>query len=266
MLGFAAFDDCQNADIQLDRPPMNDQDIPSSPPDFRPAWREELLSDAWFAQCPSALREALQRLGRVQRLGAGEALFERGQAAEGLACVLEGALRVGAVQGDGRATLLAFLEPGQWFGEISLIDGRPRTHDAVADGPTVVLRVPQAALQTWLAEHPAHWQAIAQLACGKLRMLFGVLEDIAQLPLEARLAKRLWLEAHGWGGRHGPPRLLLRLPQEQLALMLGVSRQSTNKALRALEARGLIGLRYGSIALNDLSALGQAAGITSPAA
>ncbi|MBT9594894.1 MAG: Crp/Fnr family transcriptional regulator [Vitreoscilla sp.] len=242
---------------------MHDPDIPQ--PDL-PAWRQVLMADTWFAQCPAELRDALWRLARVQRLGHGEALFERGQAAEGLACVLEGALRIGAVQGDGRATLLAFVEPGQWFGEISLIDGRPRTHDAVADGPTVLLHVPQAALQAWLAEHPAHWQAIAQLACGKLRMLFGVLEDIAQLPLEARLAKRLWLEAHGWARRSGPPRTLLRLPQEQLALMLGVSRQSANKALRALASRGLLSLRYGSIELNDLAALAQAARATDAAA
>lgn len=242
---------------------MHDPDIPQPE---TPAWRQVLMADTWFAQCPAELRDALWRLARVQRLGHGEALFERGQAAEGLACVLEGALRIGAVQGDGRATLLAFVEPGQWFGEISLIDGRPRTHDAVADGPTVLLQVPQAALRAWLAEHPAHWQAIAQLACGKLRMLFGVLEDIASLPLEARLAKRLWLEAHGWAGRNGPPRTLLRLPQEQLALMLGVSRQSTNKALRALESRGLLSLRYGSIELNDLAALGHAARATDAAA
>lgn len=86
-------------------------------------------------------------------------------------------------------------------------------------------------------------------------MLFGAIEDIAHLPLEGRLAKRLWLVAHGYGGRSGAPRRVLSLPQEQLALMLGVSRQSANKALRALEARGLIALRYGGIELLDLAAL-----------
>lgn len=242
---------------------MHDPDIPASDP---PAWRELLLADAWFAQCPTELRDALWRLGRVQRLRSGEALFERGQAAGGLACVLAGALRVGAVHADGRATLLAFLEPGQWFGEISLIDGRPRTHDAVADGATTVLRVAEPELRDWLAAHPAHWQPIAQLACAKLRMLFGVLEDIAQLPLEARLAKRLWLEAHRWGARTTPPRRTLRMPQEQLALMLGVSRQTANKALRTLEARGLLTLRYGGIELGDLAGLGRAAGVQDPGA
>lgn len=242
---------------------MQDQDIPephqpealNTWPEALAAWREVLLADTWFAGVPLPLRTALLRLGRVQALGPGQALFGRGQVAEGLCCVLEGALRVGAVQADGSESVLAFVEPGQWFGEISLIDGQPRTHDAVADGPTTVLQVPQPALLTWLAEHPAHWQAIAQLACAKLRMLFGVIEDIAHLPLEGRLAKRLWLVAHGYGGRSGAPRWVLNLPQEQLALMLGVSRQSANKALRALEARGLIALRYGGIELRDLAGL-----------
>lgn len=248
---------------------MNDQDIPEpaaarrAPLDEPLArWQPVLDADLWFRQCPAALRAALLRLARPLQLAPGQALFARGQVAEGLCCVLQGALRVGAVQADGSESVLAFIEPGQWFGEISLIDGRPRTHDAVADGATLVLLVPQAALLGWLQAHPAHWRAIAELACAKLRMLFGVLEDIAHLPLEGRLARRLWLVAHGYGGRSGPPRQLLRLPQEQLALMLGVSRQSANKALRALEGRGLIALHYGGIELLDLpalAALGEAA-------
>jgi CRP/FNR family transcriptional regulator, cyclic AMP receptor protein len=218
-------------------------------------WLPVLQADLWFSQCPAELCAALLRLARPLHLAPGQALFARGQPPAGLCCVLQGALRVGAVQADGGESVLAFIEPGQWFGEISLIDGRPRTHDAVADGATQVLLVPQAPLLGWLQAHPAHWRQIAELACTKLRMLFGVLEDIAHLPLEGRLAKRLWLVAHGYGARSGPPRRLLRLPQEQLALMLGVSRQSTNKALRALEARGLIAQHYGGIELLDLPAL-----------
>jgi CRP-like cAMP-binding protein len=237
---------------------MDDQDIPES---FTPAWRGLLRSDGWFMSAPLELRAALMRLGRMRRLGVGEALFARGQTAEGLCCVLEGALRVGALQADGSESVLAFVEPGQWFGEISLIDGRPRTHDAVADGMTTVWQVPYPELLGWLDEHPAHWRTIAQLACAKLRMAFGMLEDIARLPLEGRLAKRLWMLAHGYGARSGPPRTTLRLPQEQLALMLGVSRQSANKALRALEARGVLALSYGAVELLDLDALIAAASV-----
>lgn len=219
------------------------------------ALRAALESDAWFASCDAALRDALVARSQTWRLAAGERLFARGADAEGLCCVTAGALRIGALQADGSESLLAYVEPYQWFGEISMIDGAPRTHDAVADGATTVLVVPRATLHDWLQAHPVHWRDLARLACAKLRVAFGVLEDIAHLPLEARLAKRLWLLAHGWGARPDQARRVIRLPQEQLALMLGVSRQSANKALRALEAQGLVALRYGEIELIDLEAL-----------
>lgn len=223
-------------------------------PPIPPALAAVLATDGWFASCDLQLRAALVQRAQLWRLAPGERLFARGADADGLCCVTAGALRIGAQQADGGESLLAYIEPYQWFGEISMIDGAPRTHDAVADGETTVLVVPRDALLAWLAEHPACWRDLARLACAKLRTTFEVLEDIAHLPLEARLAKRLWLLAHGWGAR-GEARRVVRLPQEQLALMLGVSRQSTNKALRALEAQGLVALKYGEIELLDLPAL-----------
>lgn len=216
-----------------------------------------LRAHRWFAQCGPALQLHLIAAGQRLRLADGQTLFERGALADGLCCVLSGALRVGALARDGSASLLAYLEPGHWFGEISLLDGRPRSHDAVADGPTEVWLLAQAPLQDWLDRHPQHWRALAQLACAKLRLSFEVLEDIAQLPLEARLAKRLVLVARGYDSvaAAAPRRRLLRLPQEQLALMLGVSRQTVNKALKRLESAGLLALRYGVIELRDEAAL-----------
>lgn len=213
-----------------------------------------LHANRWFAQCGSALQQRLIDSGRRLRLAEGQALFERGGVPQGLSCVLGGALRVGTLGREGEQSLLAYLEPGQWFGEISLLDGLPRTHDAVADAPTEVWVVAQAPLQDWLDAHPAHWRDIARLACAKLRMSFEVLEDIAQLPLDARLAKRLVLVARGYLGNE-PVRSHVRLPQEQLALMLGVSRQTVNKLLKAMAGEGLIALRYGEIELLDLAAL-----------
>ncbi len=220
-----------------------------------------LRSNAWFGSCPAELQLALLERAQWRRLQPGEALFARGQDADGLCCVVAGALHVGAVHADGSRTLLAHLEPYQWFGEVSMLDGLPRTHDAVADAEAAVLVVPQPALHAWLSAHPEHWQHIGRLACAKLRMMFTVLEDIQQLTLEQRLAKRLWLTAHGIDGQPAgaPPRRRIHVPQEQLALMLGVSRQSVNKALRQLEAAGLVALRYGGIELLDTAALGRLA-------
>lgn len=212
-----------------------------------PALRGLLASEPWFGSCAPGLQQALVEAGRLHRLADGERLFARGQAAEGLCCVLAGALRVGSLDAEGEPALLGFLEPYQWFGEISMIDGLPRTHDASAEGETELLLVPRPSLIAWLEGHPAHWRDVARLACAKLRQAFEVLEDIQRLPLEQRLMKRLWLQARGYGSR--PARRRLRLPQDQLALMMGVSRQSVNKALQSLEAQGLIALRYGGIEL-----------------
>ena len=226
-----------------------------------PALQAALRTDAWFGSCAPPLQEALLGLGRAGQLAAGERLFTRGASAEGLCCVTAGALRVGALQPDGSESLLGYVEPYQWFGEISLLDGLPRTHDAVADVDTTVWQVPQPELRVWLDANPAHWRDVARLVCTKLRLAFTMLEDIAHLPLEQRLAKRLWLVAHGNGTRPDAPRRQLRLPQEQLALMLGVSRQSANKALRALEDKGVLKLRYGAIELIDVAVLARAAGL-----
>lgn len=223
--------------------------------------RAAFETDAWFACCPRDFADALFQMARTRQLRHGESLFMRGASADGLCCVLAGGLRVSRMQSDGSESLLAYLEPYQWFGEISLIDGAPRTHDAVADGVTRLALVPEPALLAWLQTHPQHWRDLAKLTCMKLRTVFGVLEDIALLPLEQRLAKRLWLVAHGYGARSDPARRHVRLPQEQLALMLGVSRQTVNKALRSLERDGVLALRYGSIELLDLAALQAAGGL-----
>jgi CRP/FNR family transcriptional regulator, cyclic AMP receptor protein len=231
--------------------------MPADP--LSPAEQALLHANAWLASCAPALRQLLLSEGRRLALGAGQTLFERGGRPEGLCCVLDGALRVGSLQADGTASLLAYLEPGQWFGEISLLDGLPRTHDAVADGATVVWLLPHALLQDWLDRHPQCWRDLARLACAKLRLTFEVLEDIARLPLPQRLAKRLLLVAQAYGA--GVPRRRIRLPQEQLALMLGVSRQTVSKALRELAEGGLLALHYGEIELLDPVAL-QAMGRT----
>ena len=226
---------------------------------------QALARSRWFASCDPELQDALRALGHGLGLVDGELLFHQGQLSAGLCCVLSGALQVGRLQADGRQSLLAYIEGGQWFGEISLLDGQPRTHDVRSDGPSRLWLVPEVALVDWLDRHPRHWRSIARLACAKLRLSFEVLEDIASLPLEARLAKRLMQVAQGYGEQDltlsadaAPHRLCL--PQEQLALMMGVSRQTVNKALKSLEAQGHIALRYGGIELLDpqaLAALGQ---------
>jgi len=221
--------------------------------------RSALLSDDWYRSCPPPLQDALIVHARERRLQPGEYLFMRGTDDGDLYCVLAGSLCVQSVDAEGEMPVLVVLEPYHWFGELSLIDRTPRSHDAVAETEVTVLRVPCAALESWLAANPAHWRDIARLAAGKLRIAFHLMDEELRRPLLERVARRLWLVAHGWGYRTNEPRRRIRLSQDQLARMLGTTRTGVNKALRELERQGLMRLHYGEIELLDLVALRQGA-------
>ena len=220
-------------------------------------YRTRLQDGHWFGALPGALQEALLAAAQVQRLDAGQRLFRRGDPPSGLYAVVEGAMRIGAVNQDGKEALLTLVEPPYWFGEISLFDGQPRTHDAFAEGPCTLLLVPQAALLALLERQPQYWRDFALLMSHKLRLAFIALEQMSLLPTAPRLARRLLLIAENYG--EGEPRRVIHLAQEQLALMLAISRQTTNQILKELEAQGVLRLTYGEIEILDLDRLRQAA-------
>lgn len=226
------------------------------------AWRSHLMQGQWFSHLPSSLQDSLLSLARVRRLPAGQRLFARGDAPCGLYAVLEGAIRVGAVSEQGKEALLSLVEPVQWFGEICLFDGQPRTHDADAVGPCVLLHIPHATLLAFLEQQPQHWRQLALLMSHKLRLTLINLEQLTLLPAPARVAHRLLMIAAGYG--ETAARRVLQLPQEQLALLLSLSRQTTNQILKDLEHQGMLRLGYGEIELLDTPRLRALAGVDGP--
>ena len=212
--------------------------------------RSRLLTGQWFSHLPASFQDSLLAAARERRLTAGQRLFQRGDPPCGLYAVLDGAVRIGAVSEQGKEALLSLVEAPHWFGEISLFDGQPRTHDAYAVGPCTLLNIPQATLLKLLDEHPVYWRHLALLMSHKLRLTFINLEQLSLLPAPARLAHRLLMIAEGYG-EIDAPRRLLQLPQEQLASMLSLSRQTTNQILKDLQGQGIIGLGYGEIEILD---------------
>ncbi|MFE8597782.1 Crp/Fnr family transcriptional regulator [Archangium violaceum] len=223
------------------------------------AWRPLILSGRWFQEIPEELGTRLLDAAVVRRLSSGQRLFSRGDQPCGLYCVVEGTIRISGVSESGKEALLMLMEPPHWFGEISLMDGQPRTHDAIAEGATRVLQVPQAALKTMLAQEPRYWRDFALLMSHKLRLMFIALEELSLLPAPARLARRLLMIAEGYGNLREGPRRVIDVSQEQLALMLAISRQTTNQILKELEARGAVRLTYGKIEILSLEKLQDAA-------
>ncbi|AIN56819.1 Crp/Fnr family transcriptional regulator [Pseudomonas soli] len=216
--------------------------------------RTQLLHGQWFRQLPVTVQDSLLALGRPRELAAGQRLFQRGDAPCGLYAVLEGAMRVGAVSSAGKEALLTLVESPHWFGEISLFDGQPRTHDAYAEGPTRLLWIPQAPLLEWLARQPEYWRDLALLMSHKLRWVFVALEQQSLLAAAPRVAQRLLQMAEGYGERD-VAQWRLQVSQEQLALMLSLSRQTINQILRSLEQAGVVRLGYGEVEIVDASRL-----------
>ncbi|EJM20481.1 cAMP-binding protein [Pseudomonas sp. GM21] len=218
------------------------------------AWRSRLMTGQWFSHLPVPLQDSLLAAARLRRLSSGQLLFKRGDPPCGLYAVLEGSVRIGAVNEQGKEALLSLVEPPHWFGEICLVDGRPRTHDAFAVGQCVLLHVPQLALLKLLDEQPVYWRQLALLMSHKLRLTFINLEQLSLMPAPARLAHRLLMIAEGYGEIE-PPRRVLQLPQEQLASMLSLSRQTTNQILKDLQGQGILNLKYGEIEIVDAERL-----------
>jgi len=224
------------------------------------AWRSRLLAGQWFSHLPPELQDSLLSNARVRRLTPGQGLFRRGDPPCGLYAVLDGSVRVGAVSEQGKEALLSLVEAPHWFGEICLFDGQPRTHDAYAVGQCTLLNVPQAVLLELLDQHPQYWRQLALLMSHKLRLTFINLEQLSLMPAPARVANRLLLIARGYG-ETDTPRRILQLPQEQLALLLSLSRQTTNQILKDLQNQGILKLGYGEIEILDEERLRVLAGV-----
>jgi CRP-like cAMP-binding protein len=217
-------------------------------------WRPRLIRGQWFSHLPVSLQDSLLSVARVRRLSPGQRLFQRGDAPCGLYAVLEGSVRIGAVSEQGKEALLSLVEQPHWFGEICLFDGQPRTHDAFSLGHSVLLHIPQAVLLALLDDQPVYWRQLALLMSHKLRLTFISLEQLSLMPAPARLAHRLLMIAEGYGETH-ESRRVLQLPQEQLASMLSLSRQTTNQILKDLQGQGILSLRYGEIEIVDAERL-----------
>lgn len=220
-----------------------------------------LARGRWFAGLPAELAQALLGMAQLRALQAGEALFLRGDPACGLYAVVRGAVDISGAGGhsdQGRAALLTRLEPPAWFGEIALFDRAVRTHDARAAAACTLVHVPQEPLLAWLDRHPAHWHALALLLTDKLRTAFIAIEELALTPAPQRLARRLVMMAEGygqWSGSAPASRRSIALSQEDLSLMLSISRQTANQILRDLQARELVRVHRGAIEICDLDGL-----------
>lgn len=204
-----------------------------------------LSANPWFAALAPDVRARMAGQAELLRLRRGEMLFRQGDAPSGLYGLVSGTLKMSTLREDGKEAILAVIEAGIWFGEISLIDSQPRTHDATAVGNVEVLLLPRPVFDA-LMGRADFARAIAALLAGRIRLLYGIVEDATLRSTRARVARRLLLLARG-DAALSPLRARVPVSQEGLAMMLGITRQTLSKELRLLADDGVVELGYGYI-------------------
>jgi len=162
---------------------------------------------------------------------------------------------------SGKQITLTYVEPGIWFGDVSIFDGDRRTHDCYAHGETTTLNVAKADFKKILSQHVEFAEAMLRLQSRRIRQLYGLVEDLNTLPLRARLAKQLNHLVRSYGtpslSDAKAIRISLQLAQEELAQLLGASRQRVNQELKQMEREQIIRIEPGGLLVLDRDGLMQ---------
>ena len=221
--------------------------------------REAINSGRWFSSLSPSLRHDILRCAYVKRYKDGELICARGDAADEWSAVAKGAVRVSSTSITGKQVTLTYVEPGIWFGDVAIFDGDRRTHDAYAHGDTSMLSVSRGDLRKILSQHTELYEAMLRLHARRIRQLFGLVEDLNTLPLRARLAKQLTHLVRSYGvtslSDAREVRIGLQLAQEELAQLLGASRQRVNQELKTMEREDVIRIEPGGLVVRNREAL-----------
>lgn len=223
---------------------LHSTEHPHQRPLLTPQEREAINRGRWFAALTASLRHDIFRLGTVTRYAHGDAIVEQGELAQFWFTCASGAIRFRRTTPAGRQVTLAYVEPGIWVGEAEVLHRGPNTYDAHAHGRTTLLSVAETVFRQLLLDHAEFGEALLSLQARRMRYLYWMMEDMATLPLRARLAKHLLHLMRRFGPHHAQAGsempLGIVLVQDELAQLLGCSRQRVNVELKSMEREGTL--------------------------
>ena len=200
--------------------------------------------------------ERISALGTTVELAGNQVLFLKGDEGDALYGVLDGRIRISSGDADGKEIILNIIDPGDIFGEIALLDGKPRTADASAMAASQLFRVQRSDFLGLMAAEPRLTQHLLEMVCDRIRKTSEMLEDSAFLDLPARLAKRLLSLAKYYGDSSQETALTgIQISQAELGQLMGTSRESINTLLQYWRGRGWITLGRGRVTIEAPGAL-----------
>jgi CRP/FNR family transcriptional regulator, cyclic AMP receptor protein len=207
-----------------------------------------------FRGLPSATIKQISALSIRRSYSDGAIVFSQADSGDALYGVVTGKIRISASSPDGREIFLNIMEPGDTFGEIALLDGRPRTATASATASSELIVITRDHFLKLLEREPKLVGHVVQLLCERIRWTSGLAEESALLSVPARMARRL-LSLGKLHGRETPKGMELNISQEEVARFLGLSRQAVNQYLQNWKIQGWLTLGRGKIVIVDEHAL-----------
>jgi CRP-like cAMP-binding protein len=203
----------------------------------------------------------LQDRGVRRSFPQGHALFHERQVSDKVMLLLDGRVKIASSSEDGRERVLAFRGPGEALGELSAIDGRPRSASVIAVDPVDALVVPTATFRTFLEHNPRVMFFLMQRLIGRLREADRKRVEFGATDTIGRVAARLVELSERYGKKTGDGvRIDLPITQEELASWVGSSREGVNKALNTLKGLHWIDIERRSITVLDIEALRRRSG------
>jgi CRP/FNR family cyclic AMP-dependent transcriptional regulator len=209
----------------------------------------------FFSGLSSVEIDALAARSATRNLAAGRTLFHEGTPGDGLYGLLSGRIAFTIDSRDGRNLILNTAGPGEFFGEIALLDGGGRSAGAIARDASRVLFIPRDKFLAFVRERPPVMLHIMAVLCGRLRRSTDYIADAAFMILAQRLAKQL-LQMAG-DATHSPAQspAELRVSHAELAAMLGVSRGRVSRQLAEWQEAKILEQKRGRLRVRDRAAL-----------
>ena len=202
--------------------------------------------------------DQLCRYAKHATLKRGSTIVSRGDPGNSLIAVISGTVKISISSPDGRSAILNLIGPGEIFGEVAVLDGQARTADATANTNCEIFVIDRRELLPFVRSQPALAMKFIELLCARLRWTSDQVEQVILQDLPGRLASALirLTEKHkaAQGGR------TIAITQQEISEMVGMTRESINKQLRAWAARNWVRLEHGAIVVLDAEPLQALAG------
>jgi CRP/FNR family cyclic AMP-dependent transcriptional regulator len=212
---------------------------------------------AILPRLPEPLTGQLFAGASPRQLKAGEALFVAGETGDGCYRVDQGLLKVTIASPRGDERILAILGPGAIAGELSVIDGQPRSASVFAIRPCELSFISRAVFEECTRQHPEIYRYLVHVLASRLRETDDAVAATSFLTVKARLARALLELAEYLGERDGTGRLVIRhkITQSDLAAMAGVARENVSRAMSHWKRHNVVTQSSGHYCLTDLATL-----------